>query len=221
MMGIMRVYGWPVYESLIDVDTLGDSARVDAADAAIQTLWAFTGRHYGYTKEVARPRPSCTAAPGYMVRGSAVVLPYPVASIDKIIFAGVEQPSGEYTRHGNLLYRAGGEPWPAQNPAVSPYEEGGWAIYYTRGVKPPAGAARAAGLLAREFALSAAGDKRCQLPRRTSQIQRQGVTVQMVSPEEIYSSGATGVSEVDLWIKAHNPNGLSSRPRVLTPDRRL
>src|SRR5699024_12020251 len=83
-------------------------------------------------------------------------------------------------------------------------EQGTWAVHYKRSHIPPAGAAHMVGLLALEFYNGATGGK-CRLPRRTTNVQRQGVTISMVDPTEIFDSGATGITEVDLWVRELYP----------------
>ncbi len=84
-------------------------------------------------------------------------------------------------------------------------EPGTWSVTYTRGVPPPPGSAKLVGLLAQEF-LAACNGGKCRLPRRVRSVTRQGVTMDMVDPTDVYATGKTGIPEIDLWLSAVNPH---------------
>lgn len=93
-----------------------------------------------------------------------------------------------------------------------------FTVTYGYGQAPPPGGVRAAVNLAAQIALNAVGSKKCRLPQRTSQVNRQGVAITILDPMEFITKGQTGLPEVDLWIASVNPNGTRRRPTVWSPD---
>lgn len=222
-----------------------DYARLQACmDTAVGVLWAFTGRQFGCCPRLLRPCPqqrdpgmywspglswfpvldggvwrnlSCGCGPSCQVGGPGVVhLPGPVCEITAVTVDGVEIPTTDYVLEGDRLYATSGE-WPTQDltrPAGSP---GTWSVEYGYGRTPPAGAGQMVALLAREFWEACTGGK-CRLPSRTQSLTRQGVAIQLMDPAELFADFQTGITEIDLWIAAHNPHRLSAPPAVSSPD---
>lgn len=215
----------------------------EAVDSAIGILWALTGRRFGLTAVEARPCPPDTSlrgvplspGPGWAPvldagtirnaptcqavscrRDGALLLPGPVRTILGWTTDGQEMDVSLLHRAGDLVW-LNNRRWPLQDLSLPASEYGTWSIRYLRGEVPPPGASGMVAALAREYLAAATGGT-CQLPQRATQVQRQGVTVSMVDPTEIYESGATGITEVDLWIKAMNPHGLSQPSTVWSPD---
>lgn len=80
-------------------------------------------------------------------------------------------------------------------------------------------AARAAVLkLGHEFYLAATNDPECQLPERTSTVNREGVSYTLIDPQSYLNEGRTGVPEVDMWIKAVNPQQARRPAGVWSPE---
>lgn len=234
---------WPVDRECLP--TGADSHRVaEAVDTAVAVLWALTGRRFGLRPVEARPCPvspanRCgvlTPGPGWgrfldsgVARGmptcesvrchytGAVVLPGPVHELLGFVVDGVEVALDSLVREGDRVWRRGGLPWPDQRLDLPSGVEGTWSIRYMRGVPVPAGGAHVVGVLAAEFYAVCTGG-RCRLPRRVQQVQRQGVTVTMVDPSDIYATGATGLPEVDVWVRAMNPNRLMEPSVVWAPE---
>ena len=203
---------WPIDSSCLPEITDDNAQQVrDAVDTAVLVLWALTGRRFGIcpAEYVLPPaRTSCPPDPRLIdgawlnsVPGAArdVSLPGPVDSI-----LSVEDDEGvEMTvpvLDGNVL---------RQVPASAR------VVKYLRGEPVPPGAAERVGVLARERYLQCIGDSRCRLPRNATSVTRQGVSVQMPTPQEIIDSGSTGLPEVDLWVRALNPHGWSSVSEVI------
>lgn len=214
-----------------------------AKDLAVQVLWALSGRQYGVFSTVVRPCPEGFPAwmgrewfprdyevyslygSGWFATGcgcigscvetgpSAAHLPGPVSSITSVTMDGAVIPSSSYTLEGDVLYRTGAAWWPSQDLSKPATEAGTWKVTYLRGLNPPAGTAKLAGLLAAEFYNSCTGGK-CRLPRTVTEVSRQGVSHRMVNPQDIYASGKTGIAEIDLWLAAVNPNHLAEAPSV-------
>ncbi|MDO4610970.1 hypothetical protein [Corynebacterium sp.] len=238
-----RPCSWPV-DDACRPEGADDDSWASACRTAVTVLWALTGRVYGVCPVEARPCPPGTPpAAGFLApgpgwapvidsgvvrnvptciatscdRSGGITLPGPVHVILGVTVDGDDVDTATITRHGDTIYRAADAPWPRQDLTRESGQPGTWSVRYLRGTPPPAGAGEAVGALAREFHAACHGG-RCRLPRRTEQVQRQGVTVTMVSPEDIYAAGATGLTEVDLWIRAVNPHRLAEPSRVWSPD---
>lgn len=143
-------------------------------------------------------------------RWIALRLPdYPVTSVGALSRAGVAIDLSTVAIEGNrdLYLLPLDRQWPV----------GDYLITYDFGVPPPDEARHAAGVLAGELALAAAGCE-CRLPARVTSIVRQGVTIAMLDPLDFLKDGRTGIFEVDLFLAAVNPRSLADRPRVLSPD---
>lgn len=155
--------------------------------------------------------PKCSWIAPNVVHLSATV-GLPVHEVTEVVIAGeVLDPSG-YRLEGDLLYRIGAD-WPVQDLTKPLDKPGTWSVTYTRGTPPPTGTAKLVGLLAAEF-LAACNGGKCRLPRRVQTVSRQGVTYQMIDPSDIYASGKTGISEIDLWLSAVNPHHIMAAPVV-------
>jgi hypothetical protein len=95
--------------------------------------------------------------------------------------------------------------------------EGTFFVTYLKGRAVPSILLRAAGELACEWAKACLGAE-CRLPGRVTNVARQGVSISMVSTEELLRNGLTGVATVDQVIRNFNPYGLTSRMRIDSPD---
>ena len=203
---------WPIDPKCLPPITDENRSQMrEALDTAVLVLWALTGRRFGVCPvEYVLPRRDthCGPRPSLVdgqwfnhAAGGArdVVLPGPVDSVTRVLdIAGRELPVPVVD--GDMLRDV---------PA------GAHIVEYLRGEPVPAGAAERVAILARERYLQCIGDSRCRLPRNTTSVTRQGVSVQMPTPQEIIDSGSTGLPEVDLWVRALNPNGLSSSSEVI------
>lgn len=156
----------------------------------------------------------CTCAPACRVH-----LGRPVASVVEVKVDGLVLDPSAYTLVGQWLARTdGGECWPSCQDAATPdTEEGTFSVTFSPGRALPVAGQTAAGLLAGEFIKACAGGD-CVLPPQIASLTRQGVDVEFVSPETVFSDGRTGIREVDLFITAVNPSGLRRRARVMSPD---
>lgn len=199
-----------------------------ATDTAVGVLWALTGRRFGCCPVIARPNPrpghgwypilengqwrnvTCNSNPMF------VRLPGPVCEITDVTVDGTTLTPTEYQLEGERLYRTSGY-WPTQDLNQPLGTPGTWSVTYLRGTPPPAGADRMVAVLAVEFYNACTGGK-CRLPRRVQTVTRQGVTVDMLDVEALFEYGATGITELDLWVHAHNPHRHRQPPAVSSPD---
>lgn len=90
-------------------------------------------------------------------------------------------------------------------------------VTYLKGRPVPSILNRVAGELACEWAKACVGAE-CRLPGRVTNVARQGVSISMVSVEELLANGLTGIATVDQVIRSFNPYGLRARLRIDSPD---
>lgn len=150
---------------------------------------------------------------------------FPVQAITQILIDGAVVDPATYRLDGNeRLVRVSPNaqtqlywPW-CQDLALPTTQPGTWSVAYTYGTLPPVvGKQAAAQLACHLLALTDAGD--CALPVGTTQIQRQGLTIQRELLATFKASGSTGLVMVDAFIAATNPGGWARPPSVFSPDR--
>jgi hypothetical protein len=82
-------------------------------------------------------------------------------------------------------------------------------------------ARRAVITLAHQIWLEAAGCDECgecELPGRTTSVQREGISYTILDPQDYLRDGKTGLPSVDLWISTANPRRALRPSAVYTPD---
>jgi hypothetical protein len=85
-------------------------------------------------------------------------------------------------------------------------EVGTLEVEYTYGALPDAAGVKACAILAAELAYGWTDNCgiECRLPPRVTSMTRQGVTMAIVDPLNMFAEGRTGIPDVDLWIAAAN-----------------
>jgi hypothetical protein len=58
----------------------------------------------------------------------------------------------------------------------------------------------------------------CQLPERTTSVQREGISYTLLSPQDYLRDGKTGIPSVDLYLASVNPRRALRPSAVYTPD---
>lgn len=111
------------------------------------------------------------------------------------------------------LLRASGA-WPCCADLGDPTS---FAVTYRWGAAPPAEALLAAEVLACELAKSWAKDTSCRLPKRLTQLVREGVSMTFLDPFEFLDDGRFGIYEVDTFLSTYNPDGLRRPARIVDP----
>lgn len=163
---------------------------------------------------------------------SAITLGYtPLNSVTEVKIDGaVLDPSQYRVDDGQFLVRlpdaeGRSESWPVSQRLDLPTTEAGtFSVEFKYGQAVPEYLRHAAAIVACEFALACSPrPEDCRLPQRVSTVVRQGVTQLMLDPLNFLhpSPGQPftfGIYEVDLAIKAANPNGLQQRASVVSPD---
>lgn len=145
---------------------------------------------------------------------------YPLDSIEQVVIDGATvDPSAYRVDDYRYLVRLDGDPWPSCADLTDPDS---FAVTCTWGLAPPAAGVQAVAALACQMLLARdpASAAECRLPRRATNVVRQGISVTVMDPFEFLDDGKVGVYEVDLFIKSANPNGLRRPSRVASPDRR-
>jgi hypothetical protein len=132
-----------------------------------------------------------------------------VTEVTSVTINGVPFTSYNLTRSG-WLERVDGNSWDVCSGAT--------VVNYRHGEPPPLGGVQACVTLGIELARDMYGIGKCRLPKRVSSVTRQGVTVDIVDSLDILERGGTGLTSVDLWLRAVNPEALPQRAGVWSPD---
>lgn len=159
---------------------------------------------------------------------SQVLLPFPyVTTVDEVKVDGDILPTTDYRLDANsLLVSTTTTRWPCcQNIRLADTEEGTWSVDLTYGRPPPALGIRAAQVLACELYMACdpeAFEGQCRLPNNAITIARQGVTVAKLIGE-LFTRPQRGpvrfgIPEIDMFLIAHNPYGLTTQSTFLSPD---
>lgn len=226
-------------------DAASPEQREAATATATDILWMLTGRAFGLCTDTARPMAECrhsgtwfgNRGPTWVNGGLNAVSPVnvpscgcfgttaevrlsddPIHSVEEVWIDGVQLDATAYkVRDGRRLVRVDGGMWPTrQDFGVGDKDVGAFYVEFTRGVEVPRAGQVAAGVLACED-LNAQQGARCRLPRGTTSVDRQGVSVE-IDPHEYFSAGLTGIDEVDQWIMAVNPAQLRTPSRAYSVD---
>lgn len=216
----------------ITEDDLEDPTSSDAREAArvaSMILYSLSGRKYSgistavefyesvfcgcFSTSGSRASTSCTACDG---RRSRLRLRYrPVNAVTTVIRdwetdAPYTVPSNEYRVVDRTYLRpVVGATWSPRNRLQ---------ITYTHGTAVPEMGLRAARILGNELLKARSCPDECSLPDRVTSVSRQSVSFTILDPQDFLKDGRTGLYEVDLFLKAVNPDGARKRARVFSPD---
>lgn len=155
----------------------------------------------------------CSSVPQITLPGFPVHAETITVTIDGDVFTGWE------LRDMRKLVRTDGDGWPCCQPLPLVTGEGNWSVRYSYGAEPPKAGMRYAAVLGCELynAWHPNKDRPCQLPKRVTNIARQGVTIgAILDPLDLFEKGRTGISSVDMWIAADR-YGDRSRSVLLDP----
>lgn len=209
----------------LDCSTVDEAIREEAVVVATELLWALSGRRYGAScpttirpclRSHCGPRPPAAAFPCSRL-GAVLDLGIVVHEVLEVLIDGEEFTEWTLDNH-RLLRRTDGYQWPAtQDLAAAETEAGTWSVSYTVGADVPVSGKLAARVLACEFATFLAGGK-CKLPARLRNVSRQGVSMEVIDPQEFLVDGRLGIFQVDAFLVAVNPHGLAAPSRVMSPD---
>lgn len=153
----------------------------------------------------------------------SVALPPPVGRVDSIKVDGVALDLADFRLDDGhvIVYDGNGDfTFPSeQDLRLSDSEPGTWSITYLNGARPDLLAARAAALMAWEFAKACVDDRslgECRLPSNVRAITRTGVTMELNAG--LWPDGFVGIEEIDAWIATVNPHQRKSQTRIYSPD---
>jgi hypothetical protein len=150
----------------------------------------------------------------------SVTLPAPATAVHSVKIDGVVLDPATYGLDGNRLVWIGeGDcPFPlTQNVALPDTEPDTFSVTYANGYPVDSLGAYAAGILAMEYAKACSGNgNACRLPIGVTSVVRNGVSIEIASGA--FPGGVTGIREVDAYIALWNPKGMTSSPRVWSPD---
>jgi hypothetical protein len=142
----------------------------------------------------------------------------PVDSIVEVLIGGIAVDPATYrVDDQHWLVRTAGECWPFCADMDTDDGANVLEVTYVRGTTPPPALLRAASTLACEWGKACTGGD-CRLSNRVTSIARQGISIEMASPDEFLDDGLTGLWEVDSVIKALNPYRRKERGRILAPE---
>jgi hypothetical protein len=209
-------------------------------------LWAASGRTFGYETITVRPVQPWPSLPtnrptwpyghlpllpgllgplpvlggGYTDERALAALDGPIVEIISVSVDGTVLNPSQYTVFdGCVLVRTDGNVWPWQQELTSPPDQvGAFVVNYTRGRALPPSGQVAYGILACELAKAINLDPTCRLPERTQKVSREGIDIEILDPQDFVASGRTGITEVDQWLHAVNPNKITAPMQVWSPD---
>lgn len=141
----------------------------------------------------------------------ALDLPGPVGAIVEVRIDGAAlDPLAYRVENGRYLVRLDGGSWP-----VGTGDD--FTVTYYNSYPPGEIGSYAAGVMAEEWLkLLTKAKGGCRLPRSVTNIQRQGLTMELA--RGMFPDGVTGMPEVDAYIMLLNPFALKVMPRVYSPD---
>jgi len=216
---------WPV-TWLCDVTDKTPEQLAAAQQAAIQMLWSYGGRHVGRCTYVESYWPPCASGCGGPWKSSdghwhngnlhdccrILLAQQPPAEILSVNEWGTVLDPEAYALDGAYLRRRGAC-WSCVDDCTDPPV----TVEYTAGFPLPGTTGLAVGEVACEI-LHAMEGGLCKLPSRAISITRQGVTVQLASVDDLTKQNRLGLPLADAWLQLVNPNALTTRSKVFSPD---
>lgn len=194
---------WPVAADCLPEITDENAAAIrEAVDTATLVLWSITGRRFGICPQVLELPDAAgeVCRPGTGPRSRSVQLTGVVQAVTAITDGQGNPVEGAVVNRRTIT----------NLPSTA------LRIEYLEGEAIPPGAAQAVGTLAKERYLQCIGDdRRCRLPSNATNVTRQGVSVQLATPDDWIRAGKTGLDDVDSWVAALNPRGDAEPSEVL------
>ena len=220
----MRTCPWP-----IDLDEACEGLDLpEGADAlisrAITTASAMMSRWSGYSvglcDETLRPLKICPECRSFCCGGRDGIRLQgadgsPVYEVVEVYVDGAPLDPREWRwdRAEGMLWRVSGS-WPSHDDrSLDLTECGTFGVDVKTGSRPDGWAMWVATQLAVELVRSCVGDKGCRIPRNATQVNAQGVTIQLSDSEVQYM-----LPEVSAWVESVNPHHAVSPARILSPE---
>lgn len=231
--------GDPGCEPWNDDTKYPDALLLDAIDAASDLLFQRSARRFpGVCTDTVWPAGACSGLvaplpdgragvelrpvghrhPGMCCDGgrSIELGSYPVLSVTEVRVDGdvLAQAGHWQVIDWRYLVRVDGGTWPCCNTVTDAVPR--LAVDFSFGHARPSSGQLAAVELARELAKGVCRDQ-CAFDRRVEQLTREGVSITIPGLVDSLRDGRTGLAAVDLFLWAHNPNGLQRRGRIIIP----
>jgi hypothetical protein len=149
---------------------------------------------------------------GHTIREvQAIDLPGPVGAVTEVVVGGeVLDPLAYRVENGRYLIRMDSGSWPTES-------GDNFRVTYFNSHPVDEMGSYAAGVMAAEWLKLLTNAKGgCRLPRSVTNIQRQGLTMELA--RGMFPDGVTGMPEVDAYIMLLNPFALKIMPRVYSLD---
>jgi hypothetical protein len=149
---------------------------------------------------------------------------FPVRDVTEVSISGQSVSASSYRLDNfRTLTRIDGGMWPTCQRLDEPDDGPNvFTVTYEFGEDPPDNGIEAATTLAAELAKYHA-NKPHKLPSRITSVVRQDVTMAVIDPMQFMGKKGdlplTGIWEVDLFVRTHNPSGSKLPPVVWSPDR--
>lgn len=197
---------------------LPSGVTLDDCVVAATDLLSRWGRRYKITTETIRP----LAAHSYCSLGCScacteVLLP-PNSVVSAVVADGVTLAASAYKLYdGSRLVRQDGRYWTCQSLSTPLGQPGTWSVAVSHGNLPP----KIAQMACRELSILIAqsfSNKPGRAPNKAQSVSRGGITVPIARRRMNDGRYSTGVPLVDDFVNAVNPNGLTGRPRIVSPD---
>jgi len=221
---VLPCSGWATATDVTDLDgcdTVDVTAgqRDDAVEMANYVLYVLSGRQFpGICTDTVRPCCQTHVGGCGCILGKVELGRVPVVSITSVKVDGAAFTDYRIDDY-RYLVRTDRDGWPlCQDLLGDPDSDSNtFEVTFTWGKEPGDAGVLAAARLACEITKSLAGNA-CKLPDRVQQITRQGITAAFIDPLEFLDKGQTGITSVDLWLKAVNPTGTFTPPKVISPE---
>ena len=226
---------WVVPEELQDSRS---PYAYEACKAASYVLWAFSGRKYHGTRTVTE-RYECPCRSGldvmpYLDNGNVYnrvggMYGTPTTGCGcggtvggqhvRLRLRGTPVRSVEQVKRGDVILDP--DSYKVVNSSMLQLQGAGdvcgLEVTYTYGVTVPVAGRRAARKMADELVAGWSGEE-CDLPDRVTNVSRQGISFTVIDPQDFLDDGRTGIYEVDLFLRAANPDKARKPARVFSPD---
>lgn len=98
-------------------------------------------------------------------------------------------------------------------------DQRGITVDYSYGMLPPQAGILAATTLANELLIlmgEGSDMNQCRIPERVRSVSREGISFDLIDPQEFMDDGRTGIWEIDLFIRTANPSRAKKQPRLLS-----
>lgn len=143
---------------------------------------------------------------------------YPVREITTVTIDGTVIDPSEYVLVEERWLQRNSQSWPGTQDLNLPLgSPGTWSVDFVYGTDVPPDGKFAARTLAGELVKAATGGD-CRLPKRATNLVRQGVNISLVDPRDLLRDGRFGIPEVDAFLATVNPHGNAESASVMSVD---